>query len=133
MQHAQELSVLANAQMLVLAGLELRRKYAEGERHQFARLRARILAEELRSAHPLGGGLEQLADGGKMGGGMRARAFRRVGGRFALAHCPAPGCSAACVRFCNASAWKYVRQAMMTSSMSPSITAARLCRVSPMR
>ena len=130
--YPNDVSPLADPEVLVLASLELHGKDAERERDQLARLGARVLAEELRGAHPLGGGLEQLADGREVRG-VRPCTFRRVGGRFALAHCPAPGCSAACVRFCNASAWKYVRQAMMTSSMSPSITAARLCRVSPMR
>src|SRR5438270_10510207 len=122
--------MVPDGDVLPVARLELRGKDPEREGDELARFLPRVFAEQLLRPHPFGGRLEQLGDGGKVGGGRMPHAFWRVGRRFALAHWPAPGCSAPCVRFCNASAWKYVRQATMTSSMSPSITAARLSRAS---
>src|SRR4051812_38632678 len=102
----EEVGMLARSDALVLARIELRGDHPERERDQLPRLLARILAEELGSAHPLGRGLDQFQDRGWVGGGVPPQTFRRVRGRVALAHCPAPACSAPWVRFCSASAWK---------------------------
>ena len=92
---------------------ELGGQHAQRMGQELARLLRRVLAEQLGGAHALRGCVEQLGDRGQ-------------------AHVAA-ACAPPCICCRSASAWKNVRQATITSSMSPSITACRLCRVSPMR
>src|SRR5205085_3393201 len=96
-EQAHELPVVAGIDGARRMLGELRGQHAQGMRDELARLLLRVFAEQLRRREALRGVLHELA------------------------HRHARACS-----WRSASAWKKVRQATITSSMSPSITAARL-------